>query len=207
MGAKTMTSENPIIFHTEAELPSRADALQNRADILRITRRLFAEEGVENVSMSHIVREANIGKGTLYRHFRNKADLCHALLNDDQRALQEQTLHYLRHSTDAPCHKLEQFVSEICAFTQRNLPLLLEASQSRMGDGSEYLDHPAHHWQWQTIVGLLRQTGVASDIEYVADVIYVMLDPSTYHFQHYTRGYDHQRIVDGILGLLRRLTQ
>lgn len=207
MGAKTMTSDNPIIFHTEAELPSRADALQNRADILRITRRLFDEAGVENVSMSHIAREANIGKGTLYRHFRNKADLCHALLNDDQRELQEQTLAYLRHSADAPCRKLEQFVIEICGFTQRNLPLLLEASQGRMGDGSEYLDHPAHRWQWQTIVGLLRQTGVESDIEYVADVIYVMLDPATYHFQHHVRSYDHQRIVDGILGLLRQLTQ
>lgn len=206
MGAKTMTSDDPIFFQTDAELPSRADAVQNRADILRVTRQLFDIEGVENVSMSQIAREAGIGKGTLYRHFRNKPDLCLAILDDDQRDFQERTLSYLRQSKDAPCQKLEQFVSEVSEFTRRNLTILLEASQGRLTDAGEYLDHPAHRWQWQTILGLLRQVEVETDPEYVADVIYVMLDPATYHFQRYSRGYDHQRIVDGILGLLQTLT-
>ncbi len=206
MGATTMI-ENPIFFHNEAELPSRADALQNRADILRVARQLFDAEGVENVSMSQIARKANIGKGTLYRHFRSKFDLCHALLDDEQRAFQEQTIAYFRQSNDTTCQKLEQFVVQICGFTQRNLALLVEAVPGPANHANEDLNHPAHRWQWQTIVGLLSQTDVNIDVEYVADVIYVMLAPHTYHFQNHVRGYDHQRIVEGILNLLRDLTR
>lgn len=202
-----MFSEEPIFFQSETDLPTRADALQNRAEILQVARRLFDEEGVENVSMSQIAREANVGKGTLYRHFRNKADLCHVLLDDDQRLFQEQTLDYLRHSQDTPCEKLRQFIVQVCQFTQRNLELLLEMSQGRIARSAEYLNHPAHYWQWQTVTGLLRQIEDVNDVEYVADIIYVMLDPATYYFQRFIRNYDHQRIVDGILYLLEQLTQ
>jgi AcrR family transcriptional regulator len=79
-----------IVMYGES-LPSRADALKNRALLLETARRLFSEQGVEAVSMTAIADAAGVGKGTLYRHFENKAQLCQALLDDDQRALQERT--------------------------------------------------------------------------------------------------------------------
>lgn len=198
-------SDDPIFFNTDSEMPTRADALQNRADILKVARDLFEQCGIEKVSMSQIAREAEVGKGTLYRHFRNKPDLCIALLDSDQRGLQDRTIHYMRSSTEAPTSKLLWFVERLCEFTERNLDVLYEARAGRLVDATVTLDHPAHHWQWQTIVGLIRQINPSIDAEYCADVIYVMLDAGTYHFQRYVRGYTQDRILSGVIVCVQQL--
>ncbi len=199
-----MTDE-PIFLGTDNDLPGRADARQNRVDILAASRQLFEIHGVDQVSMSQIAREAKVGKGTLYRHFRNKADLCHALLNDDQRSFQDHTLAHLRQSNDTPCELLLWFLEALCNFTHHNIDLLFEASQGQSIPTGIELDHPAHHWQWQTIIGLLRQMDIDADVEYVADTLYTLVEPRLYHFQHCVRGYSHQRIVNGILMVTQRL--
>jgi AcrR family transcriptional regulator len=183
------------------EMPARSDALQNRADILQAAQRLFAEQGVEQVSMAQIAREAGVGKGTLYRNFRNKAELCLSLLDNQQRLLQEETLEHLRTSPDSPCHLLWWFIRKVAEFTEQNLDLLAEASPENPFRQDLYYDHPAHHWQWVTIRGLLTQAGFVGDMDYMADAIYMMLDARLYRFQRYIRGYSHERIVHGLLNL------
>ncbi|AJE85488.1 MULTISPECIES: TetR/AcrR family transcriptional regulator [Streptomyces] len=49
----------------------RADAERNRARVLNAARELFAERGAE-VSMDEVARRAEVGIGTLYRHFPTK---------------------------------------------------------------------------------------------------------------------------------------
>ncbi|MFD9488430.1 MULTISPECIES: TetR/AcrR family transcriptional regulator [unclassified Streptomyces] len=49
----------------------RADAERNRARVLNAARELFAERGA-NVSMDEVARHAEVGVGTLYRHFPTK---------------------------------------------------------------------------------------------------------------------------------------
>lgn len=198
-------SDDSISLGTDQDRPARADALQNRAEILRVAARLFDEYGVEQISMSQIGREADVGKGTLYRHFRNKADLCHALLDSEQRALQERTLSHLRTSQDSACEQLLWFLEELLTFTGKYIDLLVEATQERFGTAELTFSHPAHHWQRLTIVGLLRQTDFQGDSDYAADVLYALIDPRLYHFQRTVRGYDHQRIVTGFLDVMRRI--
>lgn len=53
----------------------RADAARNRAKVLAAATKLFAEEGVEAVSMDAVAAEAGVGKGTLFRRFGDKAGL------------------------------------------------------------------------------------------------------------------------------------
>jgi AcrR family transcriptional regulator len=67
----------------------RADASRNRAKILAATARLFAEHGVNGVTMDQIATEAGVGKGTLFRRFGDKAGLGVALLGDRERELSE----------------------------------------------------------------------------------------------------------------------
>jgi AcrR family transcriptional regulator len=67
----------------------RADASRNRAKILAATARLFAEHGVNGVTMDQIATEAGVGKGTLFRRFGDKAGLGVALLDDRERELQQ----------------------------------------------------------------------------------------------------------------------
>ena len=70
----------------------RADAARNRAAILDAAARLFAEHGVEAVSMDQVAAAAGVGKGTLFRRFGDKAGLASALLDARERVLQEAVL-------------------------------------------------------------------------------------------------------------------
>ncbi|NDJ85985.1 MAG: TetR/AcrR family transcriptional regulator [Chloroflexi bacterium] len=200
-------AEEPIPLGADKDLPARADALQNRAEIIAAARNLFDSHSVDQVSMTQIAREARVGKGTLYRHFRNKSDLCMALLDSKQKALQNETLAYLRQSSAPSEDKLFWFLEQLCDYTEANINLLVETVQGRLEQGAFELDHPAHHWQWLTIVGLLRSgsSGGDRDVEYLADVLYALLDPRFYHFQRFVRGYDPQRIRAGLLQTARYL--
>nr|WP_308800841.1 helix-turn-helix domain-containing protein [Streptomyces polyasparticus] len=70
----------------------RADAARNRAAVLEAASRLFAEHGVEAVSLDQVAKEAGVGKGTLFRRFGDKSGLATALLDARERALQEAIL-------------------------------------------------------------------------------------------------------------------
>jgi hypothetical protein len=71
--------------------------------------------------------------------------------------------------------------------------------------GIDMLHHPAHLWWRQTIHGLLMRLKPAGDIDYIADVLYVMLDVQTIRFQRRVQGYDIERIVAGLHMMLDRL--
>lgn len=180
--------------------PSRADAVRNRATLLETAERLFEEHGVEAVSMTQVAECAGVGKGTLYRHFRNKTDLCHALLDKDMQVLQDQTLTRLR-STTPPQATLRWFLERVAFFVERNGELL----QTDMTADVSTLEHPAHLWWRQTIRGLLQQIDIAGDLDYATDVLYVMLDVRTIRFQRRNLGYDQQRVVDGLHATLNQL--
>jgi AcrR family transcriptional regulator len=71
----------------------RADAARNRIAVLEAAAGLFAEQGVEAVSMDQVAAAAGVGKGTLFRRFGDKAGLAAALLDARERVLQEAVLH------------------------------------------------------------------------------------------------------------------
>ena len=103
--------------------PPRADAVKNHTLILDTAKRLFAEQGVGAVSMTAIAEAAGIGKGTLYRHFENKGEVCLALLDHDQRALQETTFRRLAAPGD-PAGKLRWFLHAVVDFVALNDDML-----------------------------------------------------------------------------------
>lgn len=70
----------------------RADAARNRAAVLEAAATLFAEHGVDRVSLDAIAAKAGVGKGTIFRRFGDKAGLAVALLDERERALQERIL-------------------------------------------------------------------------------------------------------------------
>lgn len=57
----------------------RADARRNRASVLGAAEKLFAAEGLE-AQMPDVARAANLGVGTVYRHFPRKEDLVTAFV-------------------------------------------------------------------------------------------------------------------------------
>ncbi|MFI0482599.1 TetR/AcrR family transcriptional regulator [Actinomadura sp. 9N215] len=68
------------------EAALRADARRNRERLLTVTRQVVAEEGA-NVSLRDIARRAEVGIGTLYRHFPTREALLDAALRDGLESL------------------------------------------------------------------------------------------------------------------------
>jgi AcrR family transcriptional regulator len=61
--------------------PLRADAARNRARVLEVAYDTFAAEGL-SVPIDEIARRADVGAGTVYRHFPTKEDLFRAVVED-----------------------------------------------------------------------------------------------------------------------------
>lgn len=62
-----------------ADRPLRADARRNRARLLEVAREVFATEGLA-VPIDEIARRAEVGIGTVYRHFPTKEALFEAIV-------------------------------------------------------------------------------------------------------------------------------
>lgn len=59
----------------------RSDAVENRALLIGAAKRVFAAHGV-GAPLDLVVREAGVGRGTLYRHFPDRETLVAAILDD-----------------------------------------------------------------------------------------------------------------------------
>jgi polyketide synthase 12 len=70
----------------------RADAVRNRRHLLATAREMLAEQGADKLTMDALAERANLGKGTVFRRFGTRAGIFQALLDDDERAFQEQVL-------------------------------------------------------------------------------------------------------------------
>lgn len=70
----------------------RADAARNRVHLLNTARELMAEQGADKVTMDGLAARAGLGKGTVFRRFGSRAGIFQALLDDEERALQQEIL-------------------------------------------------------------------------------------------------------------------
>jgi len=70
----------------------RADAVRNRRHLLATAREMLADEGADILTMDALAQRAGLGKGTVFRRFGTRAGIFQALLDDDERAFQEQVL-------------------------------------------------------------------------------------------------------------------
>ena len=70
----------------------RADAVRNRRHLLATAREMLAGEGADTLTMDALALRAGLGKGTVFRRFGTRAGIFQALLDDDERAFQEQVL-------------------------------------------------------------------------------------------------------------------
>ena len=178
--------------------PARADAVKNRKLLLETAQRLFEQNGVEAVTMSEVAEAAGVGKGTLYRHFANKVELCQVLIDEDQRDFQNRALARFRKRGDVRAD-LEWYVGEVIAFIGRNQEILFTIAADAP------LQHPAHRWWRQTIRGLLQQLHPVVDVEYAADLLFVMLDPRTIQFQMHVHGFSAAHIGANLITVLDSL--
>jgi AcrR family transcriptional regulator len=195
--------------------PKRRDAAENRARILQTAENLFAQHGVATVNMADIAQAAKVGKGTLYRRFTNKAELCLALMDSQMIDFQNGMLARLQQLTNQGTPKmaqLDQFLDALVTFTDAHAPLLCEVQragllQERDPNGLEM----PHFWQYMTVSGLLKsaisqgELPDTLDIEYLADALLAPLKADIFRYQREARGFSLERISAGLRLLLAGL--
>ena len=193
----------------------RRDAAEHRRRILEVARRLFAEQGVEKVSMHQIARAAGIGQGTLYRRYANKGELCMDLLREPYEHFGEEIATLLAPASTAPAlERLESVLAQMILFLEEQGTLggLMAGTERREEPCNEadlsprhsgFQQTPWYRWLHELLAGLLTEAVergelVALDIPYTADTILAALHPAVYRFQRQDRGFSSERILQGL---------
>ncbi|MFO7678425.1 MAG: TetR/AcrR family transcriptional regulator [Chloroflexota bacterium] len=191
----------------------RKDAAANRKLILETAEALFAKHGTANVCMAEIAQAAGVGKGTLYRRFANKAELCLALMDTQMTVFQNGMLAEFRKMTENSVPKmaqLEYFMDALVYFTDAHSPLLNEVQSAGLLQEGRSTQMP-HFWQYMTIHGLFQSAIDAGelpaglDTEYLADAILAPLNADIFRFQRQARGFSLARISEGLRVLITSL--
>lgn len=190
----------------------RRDAAANRARIMATADALFAEKGVAQVNMADIALAAGVGKGTLYRRFANKGELCLALMDAQMVEFQDTMLMRMQQMTESGVPKIEQlahFIDALVYFTDTHSPLLCEVQREGLLQG---LDNNRaqlpHFWQHMTVSGLLKSAVHAGEIQsdidtdYIADALLAPLKVDIFRFQKEVRHFSLERISAGLQTLV-----
>ena len=139
--------------------PERADAARNRARVLEAARRLFAERGVEAVTMEEVAREAGVAKGTVFNRFGDRAGLALALLDDHERDLQERIVRGRPPLGPGapPRDRLLAFLAALAELTFAHRDLLREAERA---PGTRYRTGAYQAWLQHTVLLLGDDDGL-----------------------------------------------
>ena len=191
----------------------RRDAIANRELILAVAERLFTEKGVAAVCMSEIAQAAGVGKGTLYRRFANKGELCLALMDNQLREFQDRMLTRMKVMTaqeKGPLAQLSEFLDSLVQFNQVHSPLLHEVQQHPLQIPADHISRP-HYWQYLTVYGLLqlavRQGEIPAglDTPVLAEALLAPLTPFIFRYQLDVLGFAPERISAALQRLVAGL--
>jgi AcrR family transcriptional regulator len=72
--------------------PLRADARRNRERVICAAARVVERDGAAALTMEAVAEEAGVGKGTVFRRFGDRSSLLRALVDEEERRLQDAVL-------------------------------------------------------------------------------------------------------------------
>lgn len=170
-----MTLTRPLTILGQAEpRKERADALKNRARILEAARKVMKKKTLDELCMDELAALAGVGKGTLYRRFEDKQALLHALLDDDELALQEHvkaTFGTAKANAD-PRAAAVALLDTLYGFVVDHAEVLAAAAASARG--AARFNCAPYAWRHAVIAAQLRRAQVAEDdqgCEQIADML------------------------------------
>ena len=180
----------------------RSDARENRQQILVVAKQLFTTQGIDCTSMHEIGRTAGVGQATLYRHFADKGEICHALIKEDLAAFQERVgvLISSAGAAASPMARLETLIIEKNRLTESHLPLFAAMDEAAAAAPRKPFRGPFHMWLHEQITSLLAQAVAQSEVEpldaaFAADAILAAVAPHLYRYQRQDLGYSSERIM------------
>jgi AcrR family transcriptional regulator len=192
----------------------RRDAAEHRRRILEVAQRLFAEHGVDAISMHQIAMAAGIGQGTLYRRYAHKGELCMDLLSERHERFVEEIASLLAATATSPAlERLDRVLAKSVALLEEQGALLepvagtemreVQCSEADSSRRFSFQHSPWYCWLHELLAGLLaeavqRKELAPLDVPYAADAMLATLHPMFYRFQRQERGFSTERILQGL---------
>lgn len=185
----------------------RRDARVNRQLLLEVAKRLFARQGVAATTMKQIANVAGVGKGTLYRHFADKGELCRALIREDVAEFQRRYGAMLADVEQFPSAlaRLEILLAERIRLAELHLPLFTAIEEAARGapEQGRRFRGPFTAWTHEQMVVLLNEAIARSEVApldaaYTADAILAAMSPALLQYQRGECGYSVERIIAGM---------
>lgn len=204
MSASNDTDRGPVRQRRNAPLPvigqpqaaERADAARNRTRVLAAAKKLFDERGVAAVTLDDVVAAAGVGKGTLFRRFGDKAGLAVALLDEQERALQQDILTGpppLGPGAE-PGKRLVAFVRAYVAYVADNTELVAMSQTARPGARL----HTGSHQFWRQHCEFLLAAAGASDPGLRADILLAGLTAEQVGHWLHEQDWTSRRLADAV---------
>ncbi|MDJ1153507.1 TetR/AcrR family transcriptional regulator [Macrococcus caseolyticus] len=181
---------------------TRSDALKNRHFILETAQTLFRNQSVESVSMKMIATNANIGTGTLYRHFSNKADLCMALIDKDVATLFESIDKY-KASEDDLQEQLRFILLNFIELKERNIELLEEIERAGKR-GRVLMNIPFYERLKNEVFHIITEMNIVNDPDFHTDILLNSFSADVFDYQNKVKGIASTQFVDRILKIFIR---
>jgi AcrR family transcriptional regulator len=182
----------------EPRQSERVDAAANRRRVLEAATRLFAERGVSAVTTDEVAQAAGVGKGTLFRRFPTRADLCLAVAGARLDALEadvHRRLTAMQSEGSSALNQLIWLLGELLRFNDAHLELLFEAAGAQGPKGKPPLDP-----QYQLVVTAVANaitTGELADTftpAVLADLLMAPTRPPMLRLYRSMRGYPLKQI-------------
>ncbi|HWT93982.1 MAG TPA: helix-turn-helix domain-containing protein [Solirubrobacteraceae bacterium] len=188
---------------TGLPLKERADAARNRQRILEVATALIEERGIEHVSMADVAEAAQVGTGTLYRRFGDRAGLALALLDEHTRALQDTViLGPPPLGPGAPARdRLLAFGEAYLELMDRHGGLMVVA----IATDPRARDSGASAFVLTHLRVLLAEAAPGLDGEYAAAALFQVLDPALHLQLREGRGWELERVLAGWRAFVARL--
>ena len=146
------------------ERPMRADARRNYERLTAAARLALTERGGD-ISMEEVARRANVGIGTLYRHFPTRLDLLEAVYREDVETLAGSAEALM--AAESEWAALEQWLHLYIGYAATKRVLMQELVDA-VGKDSELLTHSrrAINEAVTAVLGRAQKAGVARpDVE------------------------------------------
>jgi AcrR family transcriptional regulator len=152
----------------DTERPLRADAKRNRDQLLAAARAAFTEKGA-GASLEDIARRAQVGVGTLYRHFPTRQALLEAVYVDEVEALCRSAGDF---ADEDPWNALVQWFDRFVDYVATKRALAEEMMATVSADAPVFRQcHDAIYAAGEPLLARAKEAGVVrSDAEF-SDVI------------------------------------
>jgi len=194
----------------EAHRAPRSDAVRNRARIVEAAWGLLSAREDFDLSMEEVARAADVGKGTLYRHYPTKEGLLQALVYDGAERIISTMQERIPPEADA-LTKLRTVVA-LCydAYETNRISIDLLLRTWRHAERCASDRHDPDHPMTLTIarVRSILEQGVREgvfrplDLDYTAAVVFSLISPVAFAKQRERLGYSRAALEERVVDLM-----